>query len=84
MIDTFGNIITNIPSSPKTIQSRYYLTETDHFTERTNYKVSYFEGSTIKPFLTSNSFDTFESALETEKHPNSLNYNQGIKLNFSH
>ncbi len=80
MIDTFGNIITNIPSSPKIIQSRHYLIETDNLIKEMGYKNSYFEGSTIHPFLTSSSFDTFEIAVRNGKAADLIKLKPGDQI----
>lgn len=66
-IDTFGNIITNIPSSLNVIQSSNYIVKTDNFEKKMNYEESYFKGSTTSPFLTSSSFSTFEITIRNGK-----------------
>jgi S-adenosylmethionine hydrolase len=66
-IDTFGNIITNIPSSLNLELDRDYLVKTNHTKRIMSFKRSYYEGSDIHPFLIVNSFGTIEIAVRNSK-----------------
>ncbi len=79
-IDTFGNIITNIPSSINLELDRDYLVKTNHIKRIMCFQKSYYEGSDIHPFLIINSFGTIEIAVRNGKASDIVEINPGEKI----
>jgi len=78
--DTFGNIITNIPSSLNLELNRNYLVKTSRTKRVMSFKRSYYEGSDINPFLIVNSFGTIEIALRNGKASDTIKIDPSEKI----
>lgn len=76
-IDTFGNIITNIPSKEESNFSEKYQVETNNFTKIMKIHKTYNDGSSTNPFLISSSFDTFELAIRNGKASEKIDLKPG-------
>ncbi|MFX0086989.1 MAG: S-adenosyl-l-methionine hydroxide adenosyltransferase family protein [Candidatus Hodarchaeota archaeon] len=79
-IDTFGNIITSIPSSINLELDRDYLVITNYIKRKMCFKKSYYEGSDVNPFLIVNSFGTIEIAVRNSKASDIVEINPGEKI----
>jgi S-adenosylmethionine hydrolase len=66
-IDSFGNIITNLPYSDNLKSNKDYIIKTDRIKHIAKFRNSYYEGSDINPFLVVNSFNTIEIAIQRSR-----------------
>lgn len=79
-IDHFGNIITNVPSSLNLKHDAECRVSTNRTNLNVCFKKSYVEGSTDKPFLIVNSYETMEIALRNGKASELLDITPGDRI----